>query len=33
VRPAKRLARITSSPPPCLDPRYPSVLQGGYVMP
>jgi hypothetical protein len=33
VQPAKRLARITSSPPPCLDPRYPSVLQGGHVMP
>jgi hypothetical protein len=33
VRPAKRLARITSSPPPCLDPSHPSVLQGGYVMP
>jgi hypothetical protein len=33
VRPAKRLARITSSPPPCLDPSHPSVLQGGYVLP
>jgi len=33
VRPAKRLARITSSPPPCLDPRYPSVLQGGHTAP
>jgi hypothetical protein len=33
VQPAKRLARITSSPPPCLDPKHPSVLQGGYVMP
>jgi hypothetical protein len=33
VRPAKRLARITSSPPPCLDPSSPSVLQGSYTMP
>jgi hypothetical protein len=33
VRPVKRLARITSSPPPCLDPRYPSVLQGGHITP
>jgi hypothetical protein len=33
VRPAKRLARIASSPPPCLDPSHPSVLQGGHVMP
>jgi hypothetical protein len=33
VRPVKRLARITSSPPPCLDPRYPSVLQGGHTTP
>jgi hypothetical protein len=33
VRPAKRLARIASSPPPCLDRSYPSVLQGGHVMP
>jgi hypothetical protein len=33
VRPVKRLARITSSPPPCLDPHYPSVLQGGHITP
>ena len=33
ARPAKRLARIASGPPPCLDPSHPSVLQGGYTLP
>jgi hypothetical protein len=33
TRPVRRLARIAADPPPCLDARYPSVLQGGHIAP
>jgi hypothetical protein len=31
VQPAKRLARFRIHPPPCQDPKSPSVLQYGYM--
>jgi hypothetical protein len=33
TRPVRRLARIAAGPPPCIDARYPSVLQGGHIAP